>query len=76
MAIDFEKALGELEAIVSKLEHGELPLEESLAQFERGIKLTRDCQAALKAAEQKIEILVKKSGQTLIEDFKNGDDHD
>ena len=53
----FEEALSELEALVDSMEKGELPLEESLASFERGIALTRTCQQALKAAEQKVEIL-------------------
>lgn len=59
---DFERSLGELEAIVEKLEQCELSLEESLQQFERGVQLTRACQAALKEAEQKVEILLRKSG--------------
>jgi exodeoxyribonuclease VII small subunit len=59
---DFERSLTELEAIVEKLEQGELSLEESLQQFERGVQLTRTCQAALKEAEQKVEILLRKSG--------------
>ncbi len=59
---DFERSLAELEAIVEKLEQGELSLEESLKQFERGVQLTRACQNALKEAEQKVEILLRKSG--------------
>ena len=55
---DFEQALAELEAVVERLEHGELPLEEALTQFERGIALARSCQDALKQAEQKVEILL------------------
>ncbi len=61
-APDFERSLAELEAIVEKLEQGELSLEESLQQFERGVQLTRACQTALKEAEQKVEILLRKSG--------------
>ncbi len=53
----FEKALAELESIVSRIEEGELSLEESLAAFEQGVQLTRDCQKALDEAEQKVEIL-------------------
>jgi exodeoxyribonuclease VII small subunit len=59
---DFERSLAELEAIVDKLEAGELSLDESLKQFERGVQLTRVCQTALKQAEQKVEILMRKSG--------------
>ena len=47
--LDFEQALGELEAIVDRLEHGDLPLEEALRQFERGVELARDCQARAEA---------------------------
>lgn len=58
---DFEKALSELESLVENLEKGELPLEETLKQFERGIELTRNCQKALQAAEQRVEILLADS---------------
>lgn len=61
---DFEQALKELEAIVERLEQGDATLEESLRQFERGIVLTRTCQQALKAAEQKVEILIEENGRT------------
>jgi exodeoxyribonuclease VII small subunit len=56
-----EKSLEELEALVERLESGDLSLEQALAEFERGIKLTRECQTALKDAEQKVEILLKKT---------------
>ena len=59
--VDFEKALAELEAVVDKLEHGELPLEEALRQFEQGIALARSCQESLKVAEQKVEVLLRKN---------------
>ncbi len=61
---DFEGSLSELESIVDQLEQGELSLDESLKQFERGVQLTRVCQGALKQAEQKVEILLRKTGQT------------
>jgi exodeoxyribonuclease VII small subunit len=60
---DLEQALADLEAVVERLEHGELPLEEALAQFERGIELARSCQDALKQAEQKVEILLARTLQ-------------
>ncbi|HMI76339.1 MAG TPA: exodeoxyribonuclease VII small subunit [Steroidobacteraceae bacterium] len=74
---DFETAMRDLEELVDRLEHGDLPLEESLAAFERGVMLTRACQSALKEAEQKVEILLKKAGEPAVEDFmpdesKNG----
>ena len=67
--VDFEAAMRDLEEIVERLEHGDLPLEESLAAFERGVMLTRSCQTALKEAEQKVEILLKKAGESRVEDF-------
>ena len=57
----------DLEQIVERLEQGDLSLEESLAAFERGVLLTRTCQSALKEAEQKVEILLKKAGEPVIE---------
>lgn len=59
----------DLEALVERLEHGDLPLEESLKAFERGVMLTRSCQTALKEAEQKVEILLKKAGEPRLQDF-------
>jgi exodeoxyribonuclease VII small subunit len=56
-----EKSLEELEALVTRLESGELPLEQAIAEFERGNKLKLQCQAALQDAEQKVEILLKKT---------------
>ncbi len=69
----FEKSLKELEALVAKMEQGNLSLEESLQYFERGIQLTRTCQQALKEAEQKVEILLNKSGQDDIAPFSSDD---
>jgi exodeoxyribonuclease VII small subunit len=57
----FENDLQALEALVEKLERGDLPLEDSLQQFERGIALARRCQQALKTAEQKVRILLEKN---------------
>ncbi|HAT27366.1 MAG TPA: exodeoxyribonuclease VII small subunit [Gammaproteobacteria bacterium] len=61
---DFEQALEDLEALVSSMEEGELSLEDSLQAFEKGIKLTRECQAALKQAEQKVQVLINENGDT------------
>ncbi|HUY04352.1 MAG TPA: exodeoxyribonuclease VII small subunit [Rhodocyclaceae bacterium] len=55
--VSFEAALAELEAIVREMEAGALPLEQSLAAFERGTALLKHCQDALGAAEQKLQIL-------------------
>ncbi len=61
MERSFEISLAELEKIVGRLESGELPLEESLELFERGIKLSRECREKLTNAERRIEILMKDS---------------
>lgn len=63
--LNFEQALAELEGLVEKMEKGELSLEEAMADFQRGIELTRTCQETLKAAEQKVQILMEQgeSGQ-------------
>jgi len=70
---DFETALQELETLVEKMEHGELSLEDSLSHFERGVKLSRTCQQALKAAEQKVEILMQKNAREEIIPFDSED---
>lgn len=66
-SVDFEKALEELEGLIERLERGELPLEESLREFERGIALTRSCQQALKEAEQKVRVLTEQGEQCDLE---------
>ena len=65
MEQSFEKSLTELEQIVVKLEDGDLPLEESLELFEKGIKLSRDCRERLSKAERRIEILMKDASGEL-----------
>ena len=64
-SVDFEKALGELESLVEAMEQGELSLEESLKAFEKGIKLTRECQDALASAEQKVQMLLADSNEAV-----------
>jgi len=64
-AVDFEQSLNSLEALVNKMESGELSLEESLKAFETGIQLTRECQARLAAAEQQVQKLVEQQGGEL-----------
>ena len=56
----FEEALQRLEALVDRLEEGDLELEAALAAFEEGVKLTRRCAGQLEAAERKIEVLVRE----------------
>jgi exodeoxyribonuclease VII small subunit len=59
---DFEKSLQELEALVARLERGDLPLAESLALFEQGVTLTRACHGALAQAQQKVSVLLQQGG--------------
>lgn len=73
---DFERALAELEHIVEKLERGDLSLDESLKQFERGVQLTRLCQQSLQQAEQKVEILLRKDGELAPAPFEPERDDD
>ena len=78
---DFEQSLSELESLVQKLEQGDVPLEEALATFERGVALTRQCQTALRTAQQKVEVLLGQSGKTgngeeTLAPFEDEDDDD
>jgi len=61
----FENALKELEQIVEQLEDSELPLDDALKLFEKGIKLSQFCSARLDDAEQKVELLIKDAGGSL-----------
>ncbi len=65
----FEAALAELEAIVARMESGELPLEQALASYKRGAQLLQFCQSALKDAQQQVQIL--EAG--LLQDFADAD---
>ncbi|HKM37219.1 MAG TPA: exodeoxyribonuclease VII small subunit [Thiopseudomonas sp.] len=67
----FEQSLDELQVLVERLESGDLSLEDSLATFEQGIALTRECQSALQDAEQRINVLLEKNG-TLTEQPHDG----
>ena len=67
---NFEASMEELESLVAAMESGELTLEESLEHFERGIRQVRNCQKALDEAEQKVQILLKESGEQQLADFE------
>lgn len=67
--LDYEAAVTELESLIERLEQGDISLEESLKLYESGVLLTRDCQEALNAAEQKVQILLEQSGQNTLVDF-------
>ena len=58
---DFESSLTALQKLVETMEQGDLSLEDSLAAFEQGIKLTRECQTMLSKAEQKVQLLISKN---------------
>jgi len=73
---DFEQSLTELEALVAKLEQGDVPLEEALKTFERGVALTRQCQTALRTAQQKVEVLLTRNGEETLAPFASDDDED
>ena len=73
-APDFEQSLLELEALVAKLEQGDVPLEDALKAFERGVALTRQCQTALRTAQQKVEVLLGRNGEETIGSFADPDD--
>jgi len=66
----FEQSMQELETLVTKMEQGDLPLEEALQSFERGITLARLSQQKLKDAEQKIQILTSQNGQQTLDVFE------
>ncbi len=70
-SIDFEQQLSALEDLVKSLESGELSLEESLKSFEQGIAVARDCQAALKKAEQKVEVLMRQGDELVSKSFED-----
>jgi exodeoxyribonuclease VII small subunit len=68
--LNFEATLLELESLVERLERGDLSLEESMLQFERGLGLARACQQALRAAEQKIQLLTRSAQGENLSDFE------
>ena len=72
----FETALGELEKLVEKMERGDVSLEESLRLFERGVELARHCQTALRDAENKIQVLMEKDGQQVLDDLVSDERQD
>ena len=72
-AIDFEQQLENLEALVTSLESGDLSLEDSMKSFEQGIKVARECQKALKDAEQKVEVLTRQGNELVSDDYSPED---
>ncbi len=70
--MEFEKKLNRMSEIVTKMEAGDLSLDDSLKLFEEGIKLSRECHAQLEEAEQKVQLLLKinEKGEPVTEDFE------
>lgn len=68
-AADFEQSLNALEALVNRMEQGDLTLEESLHAFATGIQLTRECQTRLAEAEQQVTLLQEQQGQIRLSEF-------
>jgi len=67
---NFEQSLAQLEALVAELESGDLPLDQALASFEQGVRLTRECQGALSAAQQKVQVLLQRGESIIMEEFE------
>lgn len=65
----FEETINQLEAIVTQLENGDLPLDEALNEFEKGIKLARSGQKQLNEAEQRIQILLSENSDAQLSEF-------
>lgn len=68
-SVSFESSLSELESIVARLESGELPLEEALNEFERGVQLARQSQKKLQQAEQRVQILLSDNDNAPLSPF-------
>ncbi|MFT6624152.1 MAG: exodeoxyribonuclease VII small subunit [Cycloclasticus sp.] len=68
--LNLESSLQSLESLIDRMENGGLSLEASLEEFEEGIKLVQSCQKSLNEAEQKVEILLKKSTDAKPVDFE------
>ena len=68
-SFNLEKSLQQLETIVEKMESGDLTLDQSLKEFEKGVKLTQQCQQALTTAEKKVQIVIDDKLQPFDEDF-------
>ena len=72
-SISFEAGLTRLEEVVKMLEHGEIPLEQSIDLFEEGIKLANLCQHKIVSAKQRVEVLSKEHGEWIKKSFTASD---
>jgi len=66
---DFESGLARLEQLVTRMESGEMGLEDSLKAFEEGVQLTRQCQQVLATAQQKVQVLMQQQGRQTVQPF-------
>jgi exodeoxyribonuclease VII small subunit len=73
-SLSLEDTLAALEQLVETLEQGDIPLEEAMAAFEKGVTLTRRAQQTLAAAEQKVQLLTEQDGEPLAQPFEEEDD--
>ena len=71
--LTFEKAMDRLEEIVSLLESGDLPLDESLSLFEEGVKLVKLCNSQLEKAESSVKMLINQDGELVEKNFDIGE---
>lgn len=71
---DLEKSLADINKLIEKMEHGELSLEQSLAEFEKGITLIKHCQKVLTEAEQKVNLLMEKNGEASLTPYHSDDE--
>ena len=70
--LNFETAMDRLEKIVEQMESGQLPLEDLIVRYEEGMNLVKVCQERLASAEQKIEIIARNNGKTVVKEFEPG----
>ncbi len=68
----FEQALSDLEAIVGRLDSGDLSLDEMLKDFEAGVKLVKDCQKYLGEAQKRVEQLISEQGKLDVKEIEPG----
>jgi exodeoxyribonuclease VII small subunit len=74
--LSFEAALAELDAIVERLERGDIELEAALAAFEQGVSLTRRCAEQLERAERRVEMLMREGEKWLVRPFEGSEESD
>ena len=73
MSKTFEEAFDELSAVVERLQQGDLPLEETISLFERGMRLSFECEKYLDAASRRVEVLIEREdGRLETEEFDEG----